>query len=110
MKDRLISLLKDIEENGEQTSWDWMSDYRYAKIIGDEESETIILKALNSHSTVYAKLNAVLLTGIPSKRMRDLRELVKLGYLKSCWVGSGEGGYSELGVRRLRAYYHKGNV
>jgi hypothetical protein len=97
-------MMKDLEEYGEQSSWDWDADLRFAIMINDEKSITIIQEALKSYSTSQVRCQAVAETGITKKRLRVLNGLIRLGLVKASWVGTGEGGRNLYGVSRVRSY------
>ena len=98
------NLINDLKSNGEQSSWDWDADARFAKIIGDEKSEQIILAAIKSGAPSAIRFETVHQTGVPKKRLRYLRGLVKKGVATAYWEGLGEGGKNTFGVNRLRVY------
>ncbi len=100
----LDELVKDLKAHGDQFSWDLPADERFAKIIGDRESESIIHHAVISSSVSYFRLGAVKSTGITSKRLIALRKLQKRGIVEASWTGLGLGGRSEFGVGRVRCY------
>ena len=100
----LDELVKDLKTNGTQFSWDLPADERFAKIIGDSESEELINRAVHSSSIMIARLAAVESTGITPKRLQALRRLVKLGLVESYWQGVGFGGRNDFGVGRVRCY------
>jgi len=98
------ALLRDLKENGIQTSWDWESDLRFARILGEEDHAETLKMAIDSPVVIARRWAVVDSTGIPKKRLRYLRQLVNEGTVESGWMGTGEGGINELGVGRIRWY------
>lgn len=99
-------LIKDIGENGSQSSWDWQADLRFAKFFFPEEHADIA--AIIHSSTVYSSRIAaheVLAKKTKSSRIATLRRLIKKGLIESSWMGTGEGGKNLFGVNRVRSYY-----
>jgi hypothetical protein len=96
--------LDDLRKNGDQASWDWEADERFAHMIGDLEAADMIRQAIDSVSTIFHRYTAVHVTGITQKRLRALRRLGRQGFIKTGWIGTGPGGYNEFGVRRSRWY------
>lgn len=107
MKDWQI-ILKDMRERHVgQSSWDWEADYRFAKAIG-AIYEIEILESLLKSTTVFAiqiACHKKFITKLKNRRLRALRCLVKQGLVDSWWRGTGYGGYSEFGARRIKTYH-----
>lgn len=100
-------LIADIKKHGAQSSWDWDADVRFARFLDDTVSADAIQRACDSHSVLSARYSYWVHFGgrrICRNRMRRLRELVSAGFLSAGWVGLGAGGFSEFGIRRVRAY------
>lgn len=97
-------LLDDLKKHGVQMSWDWEADLRFAEAIGDKQSSEILWLVVNGGAPTAVKWSHVQRTGIPQKRMRYLRQLVKRGDVISYWSGSEEGGKCQFGVNRFRNY------
>jgi hypothetical protein len=107
MKDEQI-ILRDMEQTGlGQSSWDWNADYRFAKAI-KATYETEILKSLLRSTAVFPIQIAVhkkFINKLKNRRLAALRQLQRQGIVYSAWIGTGHGGYSEFGVRRIKAWH-----
>lgn len=102
--DVLCFLIKDLDEHGIQMSWDWEADLRFAIAIGDKKSSEILKRVCYGSAPTAIKWSYVQRTGIPKKRMRYLRKLVKRHKVIAFWSGSEEGGKNRFGVNRFRNY------
>lgn len=92
-----------------QSSWDWEADFRFAKEVGTKD-EIEILQALLKSSAVFAHQIAVhkaRIRKLAQRRIRALRKLYKMGLVDAFWLGTGHGGYSEFGIRRIRTWILK---
>lgn len=99
-------LIKDLEENESQSSWDWEADFRFAKQFYPNECKDIALiirsQTLHAHQIVAHRLLA---EKTKSSRLRTMRRLIKKGIVKAYWVGTGWGGKHDFGINRVRAYF-----
>jgi hypothetical protein len=105
MNDREI-ILADMKVYGSQGSWDWEADYRFAQAIGAKETAEIYRMLLKSRSP-FCHLIWIQRQndGVRKRRLRALRSLVKAGLVESWWRGTGIGGFSEFGVRKVKSYH-----
>lgn len=107
MKDEEI-ILKDMQENGiGQSSWDWEADYHFAEAINAEEERDILSQLLKSATVVVIQIaiHKKFITKLKNRRLRALRKLEKQGVIESWWRGTGERGYSEFGVNRVKTWH-----
>lgn len=98
-----IFLLNDLKENVSQSSWDWEADLRFAYAI-DHPKKKLIEDVVNSETVWPIRYGILKSTGITAKRLRYLRKLVNKKLVISYWIGSGWGGQSEFGLKRVRNY------
>ena len=112
MKDWQI-ILKDMKETKTgQSSWDWPADYRFAKAVGAKD-EIEILKSLLRSTTVFPIQIAChrnFITKLKRRRLRALKNLEGQGIVYSGWVGTGPGGLSEFGARRIKSWHLQPNL
>lgn len=100
-------LLKDLEQYTTQSSWDWAADSRFAKEFSDNETQTIILEAMESGAPSSFRIDAWLSwwkNKVTNKRMRALNAMQKKGLVRSFWIGTGPGGKGMFGVGRTKGY------
>lgn len=97
-------LLSDLEENLDQSSWDWEADYRFAIAAGDTKSAEIIKEAIDSSAPTALRFVLVRSTGITKKRLRVMNGLIKMKLVTAYWLGTGDGGRSEFGISRVKIY------
>lgn len=107
MKDSEI-VYQDLQQHGDQASWDWQADLRFAWAIG-ASAELIqdIQKLLNSTAPYALRIMAhreLIYRPITARRVRALRKLVKLGRARASWCGTGPQGVIDFGVGRTRRY------
>lgn len=96
-------LLEDIIEHHGQSSWDWGADRRFAEHIGADYS--VIDAAMASCAPFAFRVAAARSwKSLTARRLRGLRSLVKRGKVESYWLGTGSGGATDFGVRRVREY------
>ena len=101
-------ILCDMNEFGGQSSFDWESDYRFAKALGDARAIEVYHRLLNSHSPSPVQCAVQRsVDHIRRRRLRALRMLVKQGAIESQWLGTGHGGRTVFGVGRMRTYHIK---
>lgn len=101
-------ILKDMKSvQMGQNSWDWQADYRFAKAINADDSIIKLFRALLKSSAPFALQIAIhkkFMTKIKNRRLKALRNLAKQGIVETFWIGTGYGGYSEFGVRRIKTW------
>jgi hypothetical protein len=96
-------LLADLKEHRVQSSWDWSADERFAIHLG--ERNTLIRETMDSGApAVFRMAAANTWKKITQRRLRTLRRLVDRKLVTSFWSGTGDGGFYEFGVRRIRSY------
>lgn len=99
----IYKLLSDLSENGEQCSWDWEADLRFARITGQDTSP--IEAAIYSSAPIAFRVAASRgWEKVTQKRIRLLRKLCKIGLANSYWSGTGNGGKSDFGLNRVKNY------
>ena len=90
-----------------QSSWDWEADYRFALAV-DANDEAEILSSLFNATTVFPIQIAIhkrFIGKLKNRRLRALRNLQRQGLVGSRWLGTGYGGYSEFGARRIKTWW-----
>lgn len=100
--DIVLDILRT-HDQGITSSWDWEMDRKFAKEIGDEKAVEI-LKNLGGSVLSILNHDEHIRPTITTRRLRALRKLVNMGFVRSYWVGTGYGGKADLGVARLRGY------
>lgn len=96
-------LLDDLRENHAQSSWDWPADERFAEHVGD--GDNLITESMESGAPSAFRIAAAKTwERITQRRLRALRALVKRGLVVAFWSGTGPGGFTDFGVRRVRTY------
>ncbi len=107
MKDWQI-ILKSMEETRlGQSSWDWEADYRFAIAINAKNEIEILENLLKSDAPfpVQIAVHKGCIGKLKNRRLKALRNLTKQGLINSHWLGTGYGGYSEFGIRRIKTWY-----
>lgn len=105
-------ILKDMRErHGGQNSWDWEADYHFAKAIGAKDEIELLSALLKSVAVfvIQVSIHKKYITKLKKRRLAALRQLEKQGLVESWWLGTGFGGYSEFGVRRVKTWRLKEN-
>lgn len=97
------------EGRGMQDSWDWPADYRFAVALNLSKEADMINACIESRSVTFFRMAGMYTVkkSITLKRLQALRELIKLGFVRTEWRGLGQFGFNDFGVRRTRAYFLK---
>ena len=101
-------ILKDMKETKTgQASWDWEADLRFAKSVKGENEVEILNLLMNSHTVfpILISTHKEFITKLKNRRLRALRKLEQQGLVYSGWRGTGEGGFSEFGTRRVKSWH-----
>ena len=99
-------ILEDMRDGNPHAAWDWESDARFAKAVGDTEAIQFFAELLRSKAPWPHTITAHKIMGkkIKARRLRALRYLARHGYIDTWWRGTGPGGMNDFGVRRNRCY------
>ena len=105
-RDIMLKLLREAP-GGITTSWDWQMDLKFSREVGDNEAVEdleALLKSGSPHPRLIIFWDRVIRPNITRRRLRALRQLVCEGLVVTDWAGTGPGGYTDFGVRRIRGY------
>lgn len=96
-------------KNSLQGSWDWEADALFAECADNIDPELIKLMRDVAFGGGFGmgrvRTHDVFLRHkITKRRLAALRKLIKSGDVTADWAGTGPGGASELGTRRVRMY------
>ena len=95
------------KEHAGQSSWDWPADYRFAKSV-EAKDEIEILEALLQSAALFVvqiAAHRIYITKLKKRRLRALKNLESQGLVYSSWTGTGYGGHTEFGVRRIKVWH-----
>lgn len=102
--------LRDLVENGPQSSWDWGADLRFAQALENEEAAKII-KAVIESDGVQLIREAYMKSGevkkVHEQRLTALRRLTQANLAVSFWQGLGDGAVSDFGINKIRVWEYQ---
>lgn len=102
-----VMMVADLAEHGQQASWDWEADRRWARMKGDREMVGCLDHLLANTGVAVQRVNyhdAYIRQRVTLPRLKALRRLVRDGECVSYWMGAGEGSRASYGVGRIRVY------
>jgi len=96
--------LDDLKKHGHQSSIDWDADYRFAEYLKDPIACRYIRDNMNGYGSTSIVRNWNGWTRLTQRRLGALRVLIKRGLVDAAWMGTGDFGLKDYGVRRTRSY------
>jgi hypothetical protein len=99
-------LKADMRKHGAQASWNWEADLRFAEFIDDAIAVDCLKTLLGSAAPFPLQIasHRACVTRTKRRRLRALRFMKDIGIVETGWIGTGEGGATEFGPRRIRYY------